>query len=365
VRSAPSGGAQSAHAVKVLGVRDPIVVTGTRDERIAAIADAQRGRVSRAQLTAAGITDSAIRTRTAKSWLHRLHIAVYAVGHRAPIGLGAETAALLAVGDGAVLSHQTAVVIWRLIPVGFAPAQIHLTVVGRDSAKPAGIVVHRTRRLHRRDLRIEQRLPLTSPARTILDLADVLPIGELEKILDEGIASKIVRLTQVEEVLARSGQGRHGAPALQSLVDERRSGKATGRTRSEGERRFFELLRAAQLPLPEKNAPIHGFTADFLWRDEGVVVEFDSYQFHSTKSAFERDHRKDAVFKANHLDVTRITWEQMEDEPYAIVARLAKTLTERTCAGAGSSLRSSTSTPAGRAAAARSGTLRSSAAARR
>src|SRR2546423_4231460 len=120
---------QTTHRVKVLGMRSLLSVSGTRDQRIAAIAQTQRGRVSRRQLLAAGITDSQMHRMLRIGWLHRLHYGVYAVGHLAPIELGRETAALLACNEGAVLSHRSAGQIWRLVAIA-DHAPVDVTVLG-------------------------------------------------------------------------------------------------------------------------------------------------------------------------------------------------------------------------------------------
>jgi predicted transcriptional regulator of viral defense system len=157
-------------------------LSGPVDERIATIAGLQRGRISRRQLHAAGISDRAIHGRVAKDYLHRLHRSVFAVGHKAPMPLGPETAALLACGEQAVLSHHSAVRLWKLLPKGDGP--VHVTIRGRNGARPTGVQVHRTATLARAEVRIVERLPVTSPARTLLDCAETLGERELERAVE-------------------------------------------------------------------------------------------------------------------------------------------------------------------------------------
>jgi very-short-patch-repair endonuclease len=299
-------------------------VSGTRDQKIAAIAARQRGRVARQQLICAGIASSTVDRLLKSGFLHRLHQGVYAVGHLAPVELGRETAALLAARPGAVLSHLTAASLWNLRPQR-SDGPVELTVWSVPTGRRAGIVVHRTSHLPSQDVRIFCGLPITSPARALADIAASLTTRELERALDEGLVRRIVRLGEVAEVVERL-PNRPGMRALRNLLDHRRT---TTLTRSQAEERFLELVRAAQLPVPEVNVPLHGFTVDFLWREQGVVVEVDGYRFHSTRSAFERDHRKTAVLGAAGLEVQRITWDQMDEESFAIVARLAKGLEAR------------------------------------
>src|SRR5438105_7082954 len=175
------------YLVEVLGVGRPVPVSGTRAERIAAIAELQRGRIARRQLLAAGIGRSAIGRLIANGHLHVLHRAVYAVGHVAPTQLGAETAALLACGPGAVLSHGSAALLWELISEDRGDRLIHVTVPGRHSSGPERVFVHRTARLHSTATRVHKGVPVTSPARTLLDLAEILPQAELEWAVDEAI----------------------------------------------------------------------------------------------------------------------------------------------------------------------------------
>ena len=120
----------------------------------------------------------------------------------------------------------------------------------------------------------------------------------------------------------RRRRGCRGAKRLARLID-RYAGPAI--TRSEAERRLLELIRAAGLPEPETNVRIHGFEVDFLWRERRVVVEVDSYAWHSGPAAFKRDRRKDVYLTGHGLQVMRVTWEMM-DEPLPLVARLAREL---------------------------------------
>jgi very-short-patch-repair endonuclease len=97
-------------------------------------------------------------------------------------------------------------------------------------------------------------------------------------------------------------------------------------TDSQAEEMFFALMRDAQLPEPEVHAPIHGYTVDFLWRAQRLVVEVDGYKYHSSRVAVERDSKKSAKLTAAGLHVMRVTWRQMTDEPYAVIVRVAQAL---------------------------------------
>lgn len=160
------------------------------------------------------------------------------------------------------------------------------------------------------------------PAYTLLDLAEAVGERELERAFDEALVQRLVRLSEIAELVQRT-KGRVGGPLLAALLE--REGGPT-RTRSEAEERFLALIRRAQLPEPEVNVRIHGYEVDFYWRSRGLVVEIDGFRFHSTRRAFEHDRRKDATLRAAGLAAMRVTWNQMDREPYAVVARLAQAL---------------------------------------
>jgi very-short-patch-repair endonuclease len=316
----PHGNDDRAHPVRLLGVGGLFLVRGSRDQRVAAIAALQRGRVSRRQLLEAGLSAGMIDRMVSRGRLHRLHAGVYAVGHLAPVELGEETAALLASPEGAALSHHSAAALWKLRPR--LADVVDVTVRAGHDVRRSGIHAHRSRRLPTRDVRVRERLPVTSPARTLLDIAELVTERELERALDEALVTRIARRSQIQDVLERA-QGRRGAPRLAALVH--RTGGSTI-TRSEAEERFLSLVRQAGLPEPELNARLHGYEVDFLWRRQGLVVEVDGYRYHSSRSAFERDSAKGATLSAAGQTVMRVTWAQIDETAYAVVARVAATL---------------------------------------
>jgi len=200
------------------------------------------------------------------------------------------------------------------------PNEIHVTVPGRDPGAHPGIRIHRVRRLDPLDVRRCHRIPITAPARTLLDLAEVLPIRTLERAVNEARIRRLVRPNQLLDVLERS-PGRRGAGALRELLDH-----DPAFTRSEAEARLLHLLRAAGLPPTAVNARIGRYEVDFLWREQRLVVEFDGYAYHSTRAAFERDRGRDADLQAAGYRVMRVTWRQLVETPEAVVARIAQAL---------------------------------------
>jgi very-short-patch-repair endonuclease len=239
-------------------------------------------------------------------------------GHAAEIELGTETAAVLACGPTALLSHHSAATLWGLRPGRATP--IHITVPVADfGARPTGVIVHRTVLPTERCVHLD--LPVTSPARTMLDIAPRLPGRDLEYILEEGLAKRLLTETDVGEVAARAG--RHpGARRLRRVLATR-----TGTlTESVAQRRLLDLIRDSGLPMPKTEQPLLGYRVDLLWPDIRLVVEVDGYQFHGTRGAFERDRRRDARLQAAGYVVIRFTARQIEHHPLAVIAELAQAI---------------------------------------
>jgi very-short-patch-repair endonuclease len=247
---------------------------------------------------------------------------VYVVGLAASTPRGTHAAALLACGEGSLLSHDSAIELWISQWRGREDGIIDVTICGRQSGRPAGVRLHRTRHLERRDVRVVSGLPVTSPARTLLDLAEVVTPRELERAFDEALDRNIMRLSEVRDALARA-RGRRGVPLLRALLDRDHHNTMT---RSEGEERLLALVRHADLPTPELNVGLHGYLVDALWREHRVVVEVDGWDFHSSRSAFERDRAKGAKLTAMGYDVIRVTVRQLKYEAYVVIGRLAKAL---------------------------------------
>jgi len=303
-----------------------LVVGGSPEQRIAALGTAQRGRTARWQLLAAGLSDDMIRTRVSNGLLIRVRHGVYAVGHRSPMQLADEVSALLTAPPGTLLSHLTAARIWRLhTPAAAGLLPVDILVDDGGGRHVTGVREHRTRQPHRMARVFVDDLPVTSPEQTLLDIAPLVGARELERALDEALASGLTSRRQVSEAASRNIR-RAGSADLRALTLSR--GPLT-LTRSQAEERFLALIREAKLPAPEVNVRLHGFTVDFFWRDAGVVVELDGYQWHSSRSAFERDRRKDAAMRTAGLRLTRLTWEAINLRALEIVANVARELAPR------------------------------------
>jgi very-short-patch-repair endonuclease len=327
----PAGLGRARELHRVIGGQSPAApvaacvweierVRGLGDPEIERIAGIQKGYVVREQLLEAGIGPDAIVHRLRMGRLFPKYRGVYLVGRRFVEPLGEEMAAVLYFRGHAVLSHRSAAALWGLLdrPLG----EVMLTTVAKARHSRPGLRIHRTRHLDRRDLRRRQGLPLTSPPRTILDLATDPDLEQAVAIaFDKGLASP----DEVRAAMERAPH-RKGVARLNRLLE---TGSATGFTRSKGERRLRALLNAAELPQPLANQPLLGYVADFLFPHQKLILEFDSFLFHSSRQAFEHDRRRDQRFAAAGYLVIRLTWRQLEQEPLAVIARIAQAIAAR------------------------------------
>ena len=308
------------------GSRTTFVPVGERfvgrmaaDRSLWELAARQHGALSTSQLLAAGISRAQIARLVARGWLSPVHRGVYLAG---PIHgpLARLSAATLAVGDHALLSHRSAAELWQLGPA--VRGSVSVTLAGRQARSRDGIRVHQARRLAPPDIARLRGLPVTSPGRTLLDLATCLGGRDLARAVEQAEVLKLLHGDWPDPLLTRSSRHR-GANALRGVI---RATDAPAMTRSEAERRLLALVRAARLPAPEVNQRLHGYEVDFLWRERKLVVEVDGYAFHASRSAFERDRRRDAHLIGKGYRVMRLTWHQLTREPEAIVALLARAL---------------------------------------
>jgi predicted transcriptional regulator of viral defense system len=297
------------------------LATTPTDRSIAALAARQYGLVTRAQLRTLGLSDTAVSKRAAAGRLHRVHRGVYAVGHRVLPARGAWMAATLACGDGAVLSHAAAAALWELRPSD--GAVVDVTVPSAGARRRPGLRIHRDPRLAADEVAHRHGVPVTRVERTLLDLATTLPPRGLQRALDEAAVSGRLDLTLLDAVIARHG-GHHRAAKLRAALDAHRPG--TTLTRSALEERFLALCHRHDLPRPTVNAGVAGLEVDFLFAPARLVVETDGWRFHGTRTAFERDRRRDATLTLRGYRVLRFTHRQLEHEPAAVAATVAAAL---------------------------------------
>jgi hypothetical protein len=188
--------------------------------RLARIAARQHGVVSRRQLLAIGVDDHGIRVRIARGGLHRVHSGVFALGHPGLTREGRWMAAVVACGQGALLSHPDAAALWEFYDDGrrshaedwrgLAGARpVHVTV--KSHRKVPGLILHRTRRLHPDDVAERDGIPVTSVARTFVDLTDFLSEDRLLRALREAEFKKLLDLDALNAAVERA----HGDEDLQ------------------------------------------------------------------------------------------------------------------------------------------------------
>jgi very-short-patch-repair endonuclease len=309
--------------VAVLGVWDPVPIRGSRDERVAAVASRQRGRVTRAQLLAAGVSRSMIETMLRNGRLQARYPGVYALAGAGDAELARETEALLASPPGAALNHRSATAAWQLLP---HDGQIVDVIVPGDTIpRLPGIRAHRSSTLDpKKDVRVRHGLPVTSPARTFVDIAGDTPEPQLERALDDALARNLLRLTQLTDALTRAGPTRKGARRLRALIADREHGR--GLSRSDAELILKRLLQAADVPAPDLNANFGRYVPDMVWSEQRVIVEVDSWRWHGGRAKFEDDRRRDATLTAQGWTILRFTARQIEREPYRVIAQIAAAL---------------------------------------
>lgn len=230
-------------------------------------------------------------------------------------------AAVLLCGSNAVLSHGSAAAWWGMAD-DRSGDPVHVTVAGRHAGGKPGVRVHRVTAIPRGDVRTRHGLSLTSPTRTLLDLASEGDGRTLERVLNEALALRLVRERDLARAVERQ-RGRPGTARLRALLDD---SPGTTRTRAESEERFLALVRRAELPMPELNVKLGPYEIDALWRDQGLAVEIDGRRHHGGGRAFEQDRIRDADLDDAGLRIRRFTWRRITRHPEAVAATLARAL---------------------------------------
>lgn len=238
-------------------------------------------------------------------WLRR---GVYAVGHAGLTDDSLRLAAVLTCGPRALLSHRAAAELWGLLP---SSPQFEVTV-RRGGREREGIVLHHSRVLGPEDRAVVRAIPVTTVARTLVDLADVLDERRLARVVHEAEVRRVFDLTAIERVLERV-PGRAGRHRLRRVLAAYRPEPRF--TRSRAERRLLRLCERHGLPKPQTNVWVHGAEVDAYWEDVGVVVEVDGGEAHLTRRAFREDRARDRRLAAAGIGVVRITWFDFDDEP--------------------------------------------------
>lgn len=280
------------------------------DLRLGRIAREQHGIVTTRQLIGAGLSDAAISKRVRSGKLYRVHQGVYSVGHDGLSEPARWTAAVLACGPGAVLSHGSAAVHWGLLKPLEGPIDISVpTQNGRKSRR--GVRIHRCPSLGQSPFPTsgsEKRLP------PLVTVRRGIPVTTVARTLEDLQCSEL-RPSLVRRAIRQ-------AEFLRLPMGE----IETDGTRSDLERDFLRLWRRHQVPRPEVNVPIGKVTVDFLWPRERLIVETDSYATHGGSIAFEDDRTRDMYLRRLGYRVHRYSETQLEIEPAAIAADVVRAL---------------------------------------
>jgi very-short-patch-repair endonuclease len=231
-----------------------------------------------------------------------------------------EQGALLAYRNRATLAGRTCASLWELFPYP-ASAPVCIVIPPELSARRPRINA-RHGRLDPCDIRRRQGLPLTSPPRTILDLAATLNLYDLEQLVAEAHYRHLAREHELRDQLGRN-RGKRGAAKLKRILA---IPGGPQRTRSQAEVELLKLMRRAGVTGFEMNARACGYEVDVLWRDLAFAIEIDGYDAHSGRSAFERDHLKLATLTSRGVTVMPVTGRQIRRDPSGVLTRLRRGL---------------------------------------
>jgi len=288
----------------------------TTDVAIARFATRQHGVITAKQLTAVGLSRPAISERTRAGRLHRIHQAVYSVGHRGLSLHGRFMAAVLASGEGAVLSHGSAAVLWKLLRPLDGPVHVSVpTASGRKRRR--GIHLHRCQALAEQPPSPSSNCRGGGRGRLLLTTHhDNVPVTTVARTIED------LRRSEFPPRLLRR------AIRQAELMGLRLDGVGSDRSRSDLETLFLDLCRRHGLPAPEVNVKLGRWEVDFLWREQRLVVETDSWTYHRGSVSFEDDHARDLDLRAAGYAVLRFTGRQIEEEPGRVVADVARALSK-------------------------------------
>jgi very-short-patch-repair endonuclease len=279
-----------------------------------ALAGRQHGVISTEQLRELDFSWKAIEHRVASGRLHRLYQGVYAVGRRDVTQFGHLMAAVLASGEGAVLSHESAAALWGIRP--WRGGRIEVSVPAQRRVRRKGIKPHRRAKLRAQDTTTRHGIPVTTPLLTLIDLATRLGTERLEAAVNEADKLDLIDPETLRAGLA--GRREPGAGRLRRVLDER----TFTLTDSELERRFRPIARRAGLPKPGARKRVNGHRVDFYWAELGLVVETDGLRYHRTPAQQTADRIRDQDHTAAGLTQLRFTHAQIRFEPQRVEATL-------------------------------------------
>ncbi|MBA2505644.1 MAG: DUF559 domain-containing protein [Thermoleophilaceae bacterium] len=278
------------------------------------LATRQHGVVALAQLVELGLGPRVVENAVSSGRLYRIHRGVFAVGHRKLTWDGWCMAGVLACGPGALLSHRPAGAQWEV--ARYAGNRIEVSVAGGGRRPRPGIVLHQPRALAPQDRAEIDGIPVTSLARTFLDLAATFVPRRLQRAMEEGEHRQLLDLRAIEDVIVRN-QNHPGRAQLSSIAAV---SAPLHLTRSEVERAFIELCYRYGIPEPAMNLSVEGYEVDAHWTEQRLIVEIDTVAFHASRAAFERDRERDAALTLAGWRVIRITDTRIAREPETVAA---------------------------------------------
>jgi very-short-patch-repair endonuclease len=280
--------------------------------------------VARRQLLELGLSADWIRHRLAKGRLHPIHPGVYAVGRPEVTRLGRWMAAVLACGVNAVLSHESAAALWGIRSERGRSRPIDVSLHADSGRRRPGISIHRRPSLQPHDLTTHRGIPVTTPVRTLIDLATALTQNHLEAAINEADVLDLIDPETLRAAL-EDHPGQPGVRRLKTLLD-----RHTFRlTDSELERHFLRIVRAAGLPLPDTQVKGEGHRIDFYWPELGLVVETDGLRYHRTPSRQARDNRRMQAHAAAGRIAVRVSHYEIRYESGRVIALLAELIQAR------------------------------------
>lgn len=283
---------------------------------IAAVAAKQLGNITRGHLFEIGLNKHDISYRVKVGRLFRVFRGVYSVGHLPLSPQAWAGAAVLACGPGAALSHGSAMALWGYWRQWDRPYEV--TIVGDRRTK--GVRVHRSTTLTWRDVTKQLGVRVTTPGRTLVDMAPRLNDKSLKSAVNKALHSLWLTEDQLADTLGRHPHA-PGANRIAKLI-----GRAGTPPRSDWEEEFPGFCKAHGLPEPVMGQPLHGYIVDALFPAERVIVELDSKGFHMGAIPFEGDRDRDADMLAHGFVTVRITWERTEERPQREARRLRRIL---------------------------------------
>lgn len=288
---------------------------------MARLATRQHGVASRSQLHSLGFGEKAIEVAQSEGRLAPLHEEVYAVGHLRISHRGQWWAAVLAYGSSAVLSHHSAAAIWGLRRRRKGPVHVTARRGRQGILRREGIWIHRCR-LAPEELGVRDGIPVTTVARTLFDLAEVIPYDELKQAAEEADRLKLLRLRELEAACER-GYGRRALKPVRRLLVEL---GAPAEGRSPLEIRFAEFLREHEIPPPVQNVHVLDHEVDALWPEAKLVVELDSWEHHGHRAAFERDRVRDPKLLLAGYRTIRVTHRRLDREAAQLADEIRRLL---------------------------------------